>query len=140
MSVSFFNEDVDMPNLNVSSIKKWIIKIINNQEKITGNINYIFCSDLYLLEINKKYLNHDYFTDIVTFDYCEDEIVSGDIFISVDRVAENSEIYKSGNTELYRVIVHGILHLLGFNDSSIEEQTEMRAKEDECIEMLNPCT
>jgi probable rRNA maturation factor len=140
MSVSFFNEDVDMPNLNVSSIKKWIIKIINNHEKITGNINYIFCSDLYLLEINQKYLNHDYFTDIVTFDYCEDEIVSGDIFISVDRVAENSEIYKSGNTELYRVIVHGILHLLGFNDSSIEEQTEMRAKEDECIEMLNPCT
>lgn len=138
MLINFFSEDVNMPDFCQSEIRAWIQQIVFNYQKKVGELNFIFCSDEYLLDINKKYLNHDYYTDIITFNYCEDNIISGDIFISVERVAENAKIYKSEGNELFRVIIHGVLHLLGFNDSTPEEQTEMRAKEDECLSKLNP--
>ena len=125
-----------MPNLNFDEVKKWIDKLIVQYKKKTGDINYIFCSDNYLLEINKQYLNHDFYTDIVTFDYCEGEMISGDIFISLDRVAENAKLYDSQKTELYRVMIHGVLHLIGLEDHSDEEKNLMRKAEDEALNLL----
>lgn len=136
MNIVFFNEDTQMPNLNFDEVKKWIDKLIVQYKKKTGDINYIFCSDNYLLEINKQYLNHDFYTDIVTFDYCEGEMISGDIFISLDRVAENAKLYDSQKTELYRVMIHGVLHLIGLEDHSDEEKNLMRKAEDEALNLL----
>ena len=104
--------------------------LIEHEKKITGNISLIFCSDQYLLKINEQYLNHDYYTDIVTFDYVENSVISGDLFISVDRVKENAgEIGVSFDEELYRVIFHGILHLCGYKDKTNAEKEMMREKE-----------
>ncbi len=105
--------------------------ILQEENKRAGTVNYIFCNDDYLLEINKKYLKHDYYTDIITFDYKEEDEISGDIYISTERVEENSDIEKVHFTEeLYRIVFHGVLHLCGYNDKSEEEQKQMRAKED----------
>lgn len=110
--------------------KKWIYNTIINENTKLGNINYIFCSDEQLLKINIKYLNHDFYTDIITFDYRENDIISGDIFISIDRIKENSNINKSNfEEELNRVLVHGILHIIGYKDKSIEDSKLMREKE-----------
>lgn len=110
--------------------KKWIYNTIINENTKLGNINYIFCSDEQLLKINIEYLNHDFYTDIITFDYRENDIISGDIFISIDRIKENSNINKSNfEEELNRVLVHGILHIIGYKDKSIEDSKLMREKE-----------
>lgn len=110
--------------------KKWINNTIINENTKLGNINYIFCSDEQLLKINIEYLNHDFYTDIITFDYRENDIISGDIFISIDRIKENSNINKSNfEEELNRVLVHGILHIIGYKDKSIEDSKLMREKE-----------
>jgi rRNA maturation RNase YbeY len=99
--------------------------------KKTGEINYVFCSDLYLHKINLEHLNHDTYTDIITFNYCEEDIISGDIFISIDRVKENSITYHTNfQKELNRVMIHGILHLVGFDDKSESDKELMRSKED----------
>ena len=99
--------------------------------KKLGDVNVIFCSDNYILDINLKYLQHDYYTDIITFDYCEGDRLSGDLFISIDSVRENSEFYKTEFAdELNRVIVHGLLHLIGYDDHSEEDIATMRSKED----------
>ena len=96
-----------------------------------GDISIIFCSDPYILDINQRYLQHDYFTDIITFDYCEGKVLSGDLFISIDTVRENAAEYgASFEEELNRVMVHGLLHLIGYDDHTPEEQKEMRSKED----------
>lgn len=101
------------------------------KKKTVGDITVVFCSDEYLLEINKKFLSHDYFTDVITFDYSSEKIISGDIFISIDTVRANSEFYKQDFTkELYRVIVHGVLHLLGYKDKTKNQKRTMRQKED----------
>ena len=103
-----------------------------------GNINIIFCSDNYILDVNVKYLGHDYFTDIITFDYCEKNILSGDLFISIDTVRDNAEFYKTEfQDELNRVIVHGLLHLIGYDDHTPEEQKIMREKEIYYLELRN---
>lgn len=102
----------------------------------TGNINYIFCSDEYLLEMNKKHLNHDFFTDIITFDYCEDKIISGDMYISIDRIKENALLLGTEEFEYFRVIIHGILHLCGYEDDTLEETADMRNQEDEALKRL----
>jgi len=117
----------------------WIKNIISNENKKLGDINYIFCNDDYILEINKEYLNHDYYTDIITFDYCKENYISGDIFISLQRVLDNTKIHKTNyEDELNRVISHGILHLCGYKDKTEEEQKTMRSKEDFYIkEYLN---
>ena len=134
--INFFFEDIEPLNLH-ENLSEWIVKTIESEEHLTGNINYIFCSDNYILDINRKYLNHDYFTDIITFNYCEGNIISGDIFISVDTVTTNAKEYKQlFENELNRVIIHGVLHLLGYNDKSETELFEMRQKEDFYLNLL----
>ncbi|MDO5760180.1 MAG: rRNA maturation RNase YbeY [Bacteroidota bacterium] len=115
-------------------IKRWIKQVIEKYGYRLGEISYIFCSDERILEVNKQYLSHDFYTDIITFDYVEKEKINGDIFISTDRVKENAKDFNVPfQQELLRVIIHGILHLLGFEDHSQEEQQQMREKENEAI-------
>ena len=137
MAVSFFNEDVPKPSLKYTGVKKWLTSEIENMGFVVGNINYIFCSDEYLLEMNRKHLEHDYYTDIITFDYCEDKEISGDMYISVDRIKENSVLLGTGDSEIYRVIIHGVLHLCGYEDDTDEETEAMRQKEDEALLRLD---
>jgi rRNA maturation RNase YbeY len=136
MAVNFFNEDVDKPGLKYASIKKWLVSELKIYNFEVGNVNYIFCSDEYLLEMNKKHLDHDYYTDIITFNYCEDKIVSGDMYISIDRIKENSVLLGTGESEIYRVLIHGILHLCGLEDDTEEESQIMRDREDEALRRL----
>lgn len=111
--------------------RRWLNAVALREGKKLGDINIIFCSDPYLLDVNRKYLGHDYYTDIITFDYCEGDVLSGDLFISVDSVRDNAAFYETGfAAELNRVIVHGILHLAGYDDHSDSEQKTMRSKED----------
>jgi len=137
MAVSFFNEDVPKPSLKYTGVKKWLTTEIENMGFVVGNINYIFCSDEYLLEMNRKHLEHDYYTDIITFNYCEDKEISGDMYISVDRIKENSVLLGTGDSEIYRVIIHGVLHLCGYEDDTDEETEVMRQKEDEALLRLD---
>ncbi|MGV3597944.1 MAG: rRNA maturation RNase YbeY [Bacteroidota bacterium] len=133
--ISFFTEDVDYTLKDKLKIKRWIQQTVSSESKKTGDINIIFCSDEYLLEVNKQYLNHDYYTDIITFNYNTDKI-NGDLFISLDRVADNANQNNvPRETELLRVIIHGVLHLLGYNDKTAKEEREIRAKEDSCIKV-----
>ena len=114
----------------INQNKKWLNQVISNEAKEEGDITYIFCDDDYLLEKNIRFLNHNTLTDVITFDYCEEKSVSGDIFISIERVKENSEIFKVDFlTELNRVMVHGLLHLLGYKDKTEKESNLMRKKE-----------
>jgi rRNA maturation RNase YbeY len=112
----------------------WIKAIVQKHGKKTGDIAYIFCNDEKILEINTQYLNHHYFTDIITFDYTEGNVVSGDIFISLETVKTNSERYKTNyEEELRRVIIHGVLHLCGYEDKTRKDKKNMREKEDEAL-------
>ena len=135
--IRFYFESTKEFELKKSEIKLWLNKVITHENHILGDINVIFCSDDYLIKINKEYLSHDYFTDIVTFNFCEENKISGDIFISIDRVKENSKIYTTSFiNELDRVIVHGVLHLLGYNDKSEEEKKIMTSKENQYLAIL----
>lgn len=117
--------------------KAWIKQIITNHKKKCGNISYIFTDDKNILVVNQQYLNHDYYTDIITFDYAEKEIINGDIFISVERVKENAQEFNTSfDNELHRVMIHGILHLLGFKDHSKKEEQTMRQKENEALALF----
>ncbi len=119
-------------------LKQWIKTIVENNKKEVGEISYIFCSDEQLLEINKEFLNHDYYTDIITFDYSETDVVSGDLFISIERIKDNAKTLKTSyQEELHRVIIHGVLHLLGYKDKTEEESENMRKLEDECLLILS---
>jgi rRNA maturation RNase YbeY len=135
MTISYVSEGVKKPKLPFRLISKWIKLVILKFGCITGDLTYIFCDAEYLKEVNLKYLNHDFFTDIVTFDYRNDNpVVSGDMFISINRVKDNSELFHCDlNDEFLRVMVHGVLHLLKFCDGTDEEKKLMRSKEDECI-------
>lgn len=136
--IFFHCEDVDFTLPNETKTIEWLTQIITNEKKITGNISYIFCSDEHLLTINKEYLNHDYYTDIITFDYTDNGIISGDIFISIDRIKDHANDYKvTFENELYRVIAHGVLHLIGYNDKTDEEQKLMTKMEDSCLSLLD---
>ncbi|MDF1548866.1 MAG: rRNA maturation RNase YbeY [Bacteroidales bacterium] len=138
MAVLFFTEDVKEVRIPKRKVKTWVNQCITAQHKITGEINYIFCSDEYLRGINMQYLNHDYYTDIITFNYNENKTIKGDIYISLDRVRDNAVSYKVNfHTELQRVVIHGILHLLGLKDSTPKQKEIMRKAEDECIEKYN---
>jgi probable rRNA maturation factor len=137
MSIFYHNEDVKVPKLKKRITSEWIKRVVQEQEKKVGDISIIFCSDDYLLDVNRKYLEHDYFTDIITFDYVEGDLVSGDIFISVDRVKENSETFNTSfEKELNRIMIHGILHLLGFKDKDADDKKRMTEMEDICINKL----
>nr|WP_295935042.1 rRNA maturation RNase YbeY [uncultured Dyadobacter sp.] len=133
--ISFFSEDVDFKVVNPIKTKKWIKNASISEGYEISQLNYIFCSDQYLLEINKQYLDHDYFTDIITFDNSEeDNQLEGDIYISVDRVKDNAETFHTNfDTEMRRVLIHGLLHLSGYEDSSEALKTAMRGKEDEYL-------
>lgn len=135
--INFYEEDANAYLRNRRAIKQWIKEVISSYKLSLGNISYIFCSDDYLLNINRQYLSHDYYTDVITFDYDENDIVSGDIFISVDTVKSNSEQYSvSYNCELYRVIIHGVLHLCGLKDKSPEDAKVMREAEEISLQLL----
>lgn len=126
-----FSEDINFKLKGVLAIKKWLKSTLENEGFTLGEINYIFCSDNYILEINKDYLNHNYFTDIITFNYNEGKKVNADIFISIDTVKSNANSRKIDfDNELHRVMVHGILHLVGYNDKTSTQQIEMTSKED----------
>lgn len=137
MPISFTCHNISFNLKNRNIIKKWLCNVIINENKIIGNINFIFTGNSDILEINTKYLKHNYFTDIITFDYSSDNIISGDIFISIPTVSENSQIYKTTfNHELMRVVSHGVLHLLGFKDKTKLEQKQMRLKENFYLSIL----
>jgi len=128
--IAFFFEDITSFETNQNFIKYQLQQLIIEEEKEPGDISVIFCSDEYLLEMNKKHLQHDYYTDIITFNYVDDLLISGDLFISADRIKDNA--IKFGVAfleELYRVIFHGVLHLIGYNDKTEAEQKMMRQKE-----------
>ena len=138
MAIYFSTENIDFELKDESKVKRWITAVIGGQEKRVGNISYLFCDDAYLLNINRTYLDHDTFTDIITFDYVEGSVVSGDILISVERVRENALLFSSSfERELLRVIIHGVLHLLGQADKSDEDAAEMRRKEDVALDLWN---
>lgn len=129
--IRYFSEDISFNLKNRSLNNRWLKFVASSEVRRLGAVNIIFCSDNYLLDVNVKYLHHDYFTDIITFDYCEGNVLSGDLFISVDSVRENASFFGVDFTdELNRVMVHGILHLIGYDDHTEEEQKVMRSKED----------
>lgn len=133
--LSYFFEEIKPVKLHKKAIQNTISFLIKNEHKHPGEVSVIFCSDDYLLKINEQYLNHNYYTDIVTFDYVENSVISGDLFISVDRVEENAgEMGVSFDEELYRVVFHGILHLCGYKDKTNAEKKVMREKEDFYLE------
>ena len=131
MPVFFHNEDVDFPFHQKNKKKRWLKDVIEHLDFKLGNISVIFCSDDYLLSLNKKHLNHNYYTDVITFNYCSNETISGDIFVSVDRVrAFSIDTNTPFLSEINRVIVHGVLHLCGFDDKKPDEILKMRKLED----------
>lgn len=136
--IHFFSEDVEFELTNPQSQTDWISEVISSHDSSIEEINYIFCSDDYLLELNQRHLNHDYFTDIITFDHSEDDgALESDIFISIDRVKDNARNQNNSfEEELNRVMVHGVLHLLGFGDKTEDEKKVMREKEDACLSLL----
>ena len=136
-NIFFHTEDIPF-KLDCQNItSNWLLHLIERHNKKLGELNYIFCSDSYLLKLNQEHLKHDYFTDIITFDYCEEDVISGDLFISVERTKENAKTFnKTQSNELNRVIAHGLLHLLGFTDKSDEDVVEMRRMEEEALMML----
>lgn len=130
MKIRFYCEDIPEIKINKNQAIRFIEQLIEDENRKTGTISIIFCSDEYLLKVNKQYLKHDFYTDVITFDYSELNVVSGDIFISIERIRENAEQFReSFNRELFRVIFHGFLHLIGYNDKTIEEKRMMQKKE-----------
>ncbi len=129
--IAFFSEGVDFDFNQSEECTSWILNALGEEQRILDNISVIFVSDNHLLNINQTYLKHDYLTDVITFDYSEAESISGDIFISVDRVKENAGSFgQSFEHELLRVIIHGVLHLCGYKDKTEEEIDIIRGKED----------
>lgn len=134
MAVSFYNEGSEMPSINKTDIRNWVKQVAELHGKRVGAIAYIFCDDEKILEVNRQYLQHDYYTDIITFDYTEGNKISGDLFISLDTVRSNAELFgKSYHEELHRVIIHGILHLCGINDKGPGEREIMEAAENKAL-------
>ena len=133
-----FNYEIDFELSNETEISSWLSRVILSENKKEGDINYIFCDDDYLLEINQQYLDHDTLTDIISFDYCVGNELHGDIFISVERVRENAVDFDvSFEEELKRVLVHGVLHYCGFKDKSAGDEFIMRQKENEKIKLFH---
>ncbi|MEI7504268.1 MAG: rRNA maturation RNase YbeY [Paludibacter sp.] len=135
--IQYIAEEIELPTFEKRKISNWIKETAAEYGKKVGEIAYIFCSDQRILEVNKQYLNHDYYTDIITFDYTEANIISGDIFISIDTVKSNAVEFKVAfDTEIQRIMIHGILHLCGQDDKTPELRLEMTRKEDLAISKL----
>ena len=138
MSIWFSAQSVDFELPEPQKVKKWLSEVICRRGKSVGNINYLFCDDEYLLGVNRQYLDHDTYTDIITFDYVVGGLISGDILISIDRVGENATKFGVPfEHELHRVVVHGVLHLLGQGDKSDDEAREMRRQEEEALALFH---
>ena len=135
--ITFQTENIEMPAIDQAKVRDWIKEVAATYQKKVGEIAYFFCDYEKILEVNRQYLQHDYYTDIITFDYCEGNKLSGDLFISLDTVRSNSELFGTDyNTELHRVIIHGILHLCGINDKGPGEREIMEAAENRALELL----
>jgi probable rRNA maturation factor len=136
--INFFNEDIDFILENSTLISEWITEVISDNSFKINQLNYIICSDNYLLEINRSYLSHDYLTDIITFDNSDEaNTIEADIFISLDRVRDNAKLLGSEtDAEFHRVLIHGVLHLIGLDDKTEEDKAEMREKEEACLSLL----
>lgn len=133
-----FNYETDFKLENEEKLQHWIADCIESYGFKEGELNYIFCDDEYLLKLNVEFLDHDTLTDIISFDYTMGKLISGDIFISVERVRENAKIFnQSFENELNRVMIHGVLHYMGFKDKSLKDKEVMRSEEDKCLEMLH---
>ena len=134
MAIYFSSENIKFDLRGKLKVKKWITDLIKAQNKKVGDISYLFCDDAYLIEVNRTYLDHDTYTDIITFDYVEGDTISGDILISVERVKENAQLFNTTfDQELHRVIIHGVLHLLGQGDKTEEDAAAMRKKENDSL-------
>lgn len=139
MAITYQAEGVKLPAIKRRIVSSWIKSVANLHQKKVADVAYVFCNDHRILEVNKEYLRHDYYTDIITFDYTEGDVISGDIFISVDTVKSNSEQFgTSYMEELHRIIIHGILHLCGINDKGPGEREAMTRHENVALEMLGP--
>ncbi len=140
--IEFSFIDIEIPDFNPEFFVSWISEVLKKYEKDVSNISFMICSDEYLLGINKEYLDHDYYTDIITFNYNEENSLGGDIFISYERVKENALEFSDGNVkdELCRVVVHGVLHLIGFDDKTDEEKVLMRKEETDCLTLRSSFT
>jgi probable rRNA maturation factor len=137
--INFIVEDVDIRFFkNKGKVKIWIKEVLASHKAKPIEINYIFCSDEYLLKVNKEYLDHDYYTDIITFDNSEKPgEIESDIFVSVDRIKDNAQAHnETFEREFHRVLIHGILHLVGYKDKTDEDEASMRIKENECLAIL----
>ena len=136
MAITYQTEGIKMPDIKKRETTEWIKAVAATYEKRIGEIAYIFCSDEIILEVNRQYLQHDYYTDIITFDYCEGNRLSGDLFISLETVKTNSEQFNTPyEEELHRTIIHGILHLCGINDKGPGEREIMEAAENKALAM-----
>ena len=136
--LQFFSEEIDFSLPSTETTEAWISSILQSHDAAVESVNFIFCSDDYLLEVNRSYLQHDYYTDIITFDNREydDDPLESDIFISIDRVRDNAQDRSIPfEKELHRVIIHGLLHLIGWNDKTEEEKQAMREKEEACLSL-----
>ena len=134
--INFISEGIKFKPLNQNKLKSWIKNIINLEGRNLSSLVYIFCKDSYLLTINQEYLNHKTLTDIITFNYSDGLQIEGEIYISTERVRENAVTFgKEYEEELHRVMIHGVLHLLGYNDKSPSQKTRMRKKEEACLSL-----
>mgnify|MGYP002532394852 CR=1 FL=1 len=139
--IQWTSQDVQFPEIDRELVERWLETVAREHDRLLGPITYIFCSDPKILEVNLKFLSHDYFTDIITFDYTHGRRVSGDLFISLDTVRSNAEKFGAVyNEELHRVIVHGLLHLCGINDKGPGEREIMEAHENQALELLKSMT
>ena len=135
--VNLFYEDTEILDLRPEFFVSWLSELCDMEDRVLGDLTVVFCSDNYLLDMNVKHLNHDYYTDIITFDYCEDRVVSGDLFVSVDRVRENAGLLgEMFHVELNRVVAHGVLHLIGYGDKTKEQAGVMREKEGVALSLI----
>ena len=136
--ITYNTEDVKMPVFPKRKTSAWIKRVAALHGKTVGDIAYIFCSDEKILDVNRMYLQHDYYTDIITFDYSEDDMISGDLFISLDTVRTNAEKFTVAyDSELYRVIIHGVLHLCGIDDKAPGARAVMDRYENEALQLLD---
>ena len=138
MEISYITQNVEMPAIDAEKVKSWIEKVAREHGKRVGALTYVFCDDEYILGVNRQYLQHDYYTDIITFDYSTSRRVSGDMVISLDTVRSNSELFgRDYNEELLRVVIHGVLHLCGINDKGPGEREIMEQHENEALAMID---
>lgn len=138
--IQWITRDIAMPDLDFEAVEIWIAEVARRHGRMLGSLSYIFCNDDVIIDVNRQFLQHDYYTDIITFDYCRGKLLRGDMFISLDTVRTNAELVGAAySMELYRVIIHGVLHLCGINDKGPGEREIMERNEDEALSLLPDC-